>query len=210
MRVRDIAHARESWAQVHQTPVNSCGDLGCDRRGAMAMIVRETTKRRSFRLPVSLIVRVNLLAALAAVVLVAAAAPGQALAQTTTSRLQNNDFSITVTDPCNADTATMNGRETLKIQTTQDTTGPFHLKIQDHQIGNGTSATTGIQYQYQLMNNVFAFDSSTSTFSITVSFKNRIIGNTQNDNFFLSIFNKTVVKAGQTTVTIDRFTTSCT
>jgi hypothetical protein len=153
---------------------------------------------------------VNLPVALAAVLLFAAAAPDEALAQSTVTRTreQNNDFSITVLNPCNGDNPTINGRETLQIQT-QSTPGAFHLKIQDHQQGNGTSAATGIQYQYQLMNNLFAFDSSTSTFSLTLSFKNHIIGNTRHDNFFLTTFDKAIFKNGVPTVTIDRFATDC-
>ena len=175
------------------------------------MRMRETTstERRSFGLPVSSIVRVNLPVALAAVVLFAAAAPNPALAQSTvTTRTQDNAFSITVNNPCNGDPQIgINGHETVQIQT-QDTPGAFHLKIQEHQQGNGTG-TTGIQYQYQLMNSLFAFDSSTSTFSLTVSSKNHIIGNTKGDNFFSTTFDKAIVKNGQPTVTIDHFTTSC-
>jgi len=176
------------------------------------MSMRETTltKRRSFSLPVSSIVRANLAVALAAVLFVVAA-PKETLAQSTTkTRTQDNNFSRAVTDPCNNDTAVMNGHQTVQFQT-QDTPGAFHVKLQIHEQGNGTSTATGIQYQYQLMNSLFAFDSSTSTFSVTFSTKSHVIGNgTQNgDNFFLNTFDKAAFNKGQGAFTIDHTNTSC-
>jgi hypothetical protein len=178
---------------------------GLRRGGSRAMSTRKATatKKRRFNPPLRFAITVLTVGLLGT---------AHAQAQTVTkTRQQNNDFSTTLTNTCpqSNDTVTVNGHSTFQFQT-QETPGAFHLKIQVHEQGNGVSAYTGIKYQYQLLNSTFAFDSSTPTFSTTTSTKNHLIGNgTQNDNFFLTTFEKIVVNRGQAAVTIDRFRTDC-
>jgi hypothetical protein len=148
-----------------------------------------------------------------ATALLALSAPHQAWAQSsspqvTKVRTQDNDFSRPVNDPCNGDSVVVNGHETFQFQL--QNTGSTHLKIQVHEQGSGVSARN-IKYQYQLMNSLFEFESSSSTFSVKFATKNHVIasGGTTRDNFFLTDFSKVVVNNGQGQASHDHSDVGC-